>query len=340
MILSLFKRADISQYDKDKVLKFIVNMKKTGQPVSKALIYYANVMADKAEVKKTVSFVVDLINKGKDVEDALYASKIIDDFQYSILKSSKNKNEAYENVLTYKRDLKQADKVYVNNYSKAMLSLIAMSIGMPFLIEMLQRMIDNVKSFKADFVLSTGVAFIVDLKDIFPLVAFMFVCAYIGGLTLYFYSYNQNLPLHYRLFKLKAMNDSTAYFTMINDMLVGGLNTYEIFDLLGKYMHPKSSRNFFFKIRDSLKNNKSITKELKDLGTNDMAIFNIQMAKETNDTKGGFKNALISIKDYVEKERKEYVEIIELVTFACMVVPFSGILFFITIATIDISMLD
>ena len=66
------------------------------------------------------------------------------------------------------------------------------------------------------------------------------------------------------------------------------------------------SRNFFFKIRENLKNNRSITKELKDLGTNDMAIFNVQMAKETNDTKGGFQNALISIKDYVEKEKKEY----------------------------------
>lgn len=330
----------ISQYEKDKILKFIVNMKKTGQPVSEALIYYANTMAKKVEIKTAVSNVVDMINKGKDVEVALFEAKIIDEFQYSILKSSKNKNEAYDNVLSYKRDLRSADRFYLKNFSKALLSPIIISFGLPILIDIFTKIIENIRGFKQDFMPSPFVSAIIDFRDFFMPIGVILTALFVLGIVFYIYSYKENLPLHYRIFQLKAMSDSLAYFTMINDMLISGLKSYQIFAILGKYMHPKSSRNYFLKIRENLEKNQGIDKELKDLGTNDMAIFNIKMAKAMNDVPSGFKNALISIKDYIDKERQEYLDIVDFVTFALMVLPILAVFMFISFASIDIGMLD
>jgi type II secretory pathway component PulF len=328
----------IRQYERNEVLIFITNMKKTSQPVLKALIHYANEMAKRDELRYEVSKVVDLINKGKNIEDSLHERGFINDFQYAILINSQDKNEAYEKVLKYNIGKNEADKFYRKKFLGLMIPLIALSFGMPYLIAIINGMIQQVKNINDEFEPSSFVMAIIHFNDGFTVMGVICVVILLVGIVFYYYTYKNDLPLHYRFFRLKAMNDTHMYFTLIVDMLKSGIKTFSIFELLGKYMIPLSSRDIFLTIRDRLKNNQDYTEEFKNLGVNDFTIFILKTAREIKDIKGGFVNALVSIDDYKSKKEEEYKEVVDFIAWLVLVISFAIFFLFLTIATIDVSM--
>jgi len=327
----------IRNYEKAEVLIFITNMKKTGQNVLKALIHYANYMAKRDELKNAIDEIIMQIKKGSDIEDALLESRFLNQFQYAILKNSRNKNEAYDKILKYNSSKSEADRFYIKKWSLTLITLIIISFALPPINGVVGRMIDNIKGVKDDFVINSTIAFFLDNNELFFPLGVLLTGIFIGGLVFYFYTYKYDLNTHYKAFKLKAMSDSLMYFEVINDMLKSGLKTFTIFELLAKHMYPNSSRDIFEKIHLDLKNNQCYIEEFKKLGVNDFTIFTLKTAQEIGDIKGGFKNALISIIDYKKKKEDFYLEVIDALSFLFMAVPFTLILWYLTIATIDVA---
>lgn len=327
----------IRKYEKNEVLIFITNMKKTGQNVLKALIHYANYMAKREELKNAVNDIVVEIKKGSDIEDALLENKFLNQFQYAILKNSRNKNEAYDKILKYNKNKSSADIFYFKKWSFTLLSLIAMSFTIPYINGVVGKMVDNMKNVSDNFVPNGTLTFFLDNNDMFFPLGVIFTGIFVSGLIFYFFSYKYSLDTHYKAFKLKAMSDSLMYFDVINDMLKSGLKTFTIFELLSKHMYPSSSRDIFGDIYEDLKNNQSYIEEFKKLGVNDFTIFTLKTAQEIGDIKGGFKNALLSIKEYKEKKEAFYLEVVDALSFLFVTVPFSAILWYMTVATIDIT---
>jgi len=327
----------IRKYEREEVLIFITNMKKTGQNVLKALIHYANYMAKRQELKNAVDDIVMKIKRGSDIEDALLESRFLNQFQYAILKNSKNKNEAYDKILKYNNSKSKADKFYFKKWTLTLLSLIAMSFVLPSINGVVAEMINNVKNINDEFVANGIITFFLNNNDLFFPLGIALTGLFFGGLVFYFYTYKYDLNIHYKTFKLKAMSDSLMYFEIINDMLKSGLKTFTIFELLSKYMHPNSSREIFEKIHEDLKNNQSYIEEFKKLGVNDFTIFTLKTAQEIGDIKGGFKNALISITDYKKKKEEFYLEVVDALSFLLITAPFSLILWYLTVATIDVA---
>jgi len=327
----------ISNMQKEEILVFISNMKKTGENVLRALIHYKDYMTKNRKVKIVIGEIVDEINKGKDIEEALYKNNLITSFQYAILKNSNNKNEAYDKILKYGKNQNKADKFYIKQWSKALLTLIFLCFAMPYLNGVVGNMVKNVKGYKPSFQENGFVTFILNNTDNFYYFGWFFTFLFLGGLFFYFYTYRYNLPLHYKLFPIKAFNDSETYFEVINDMLKSGLKTYTIFELLSKFMYPPSSRKYFKKIYEKLKTNDDYPEVFYNLGINNFAVFVLKTAKEINNVKEGFSNALISIKDYKNKKESFHYELIDLLVFIIMVVPYSIILWYLTVVTIDVS---
>jgi type II secretory pathway component PulF len=154
----------------------------------------------------------------------------------------------------------------------------------------------------------------------------------------YIYTYENELELHYRVFKIRALVDSVIYFEVINDLFESGLKSHQVLDLAGRYMYPESSREYFLSIKEKIVNSKLINQELKSLAINDFAIFIITTSQQTGDIVGGFKNGLISIKDYKEEKEQKLRDNIELSVFTFNALLVSLFLFFVLIAHIDITM--
>jgi hypothetical protein len=64
----------------------------------------------------------------------------------------------------------------------------------------------------------------------------------------------------------------------------------------------------------------------------------LKTAREIKDIKGGFVNALVSIDDYKSKKEEEYKEVVDFIAWLVLVISFAIFFLFLTIATIDVSM--
>ena len=327
----------LTQMEKKELILFISNMRKTGQPVAKALVYYADNIAKREETKDTISEIVKKAMQGNKLEDLLLRYGVIDDFQYSILINAVDKNRAYDRILSLAKGKLESDKAYMKIFAQLFLPTVVVGYGMPYLITTIDNMIQSIKSVKSDFAPSDFVQSVIDFKDYFPLIATIALIAYIGLLFYYFFSYRYDLSGHYRLFKLKALQDSEMFFETITEMLSAGLKTYNVFDLLSKHAYPYSARDIFAEIKDALINNRDYANIFKKLGVNDFTVFVLLMGKEVKDVKKSFFDAYESIKDYKAEKYAFYKEVYDFFAFIIMSLTFLFAMVFIFFGTIDIA---
>jgi type II secretory pathway component PulF len=329
----------MNQLKKDEILFFISNMLKTGQKVTDALIYYENEVETSDSIKDIISDVVEDINKGKPLEDVLFEYEIINEFQRNILSSSSDKKLAFERIRRYGRNRDEATIFYRKKLFWFTIISSLVFIALPYLIDFFNSQIEiqaiNTME-KKEY--NPIIVFIMSYRDYYFFFAGAIVLFASALVAFYIYTYENELELHYRVFKIRALVDSVIYFEVINDLFESGLKSHQVLDLAGRYMYPESSREYFLSIKEKIVNSKLINQELKSLAINDFAIFIITTSQQTGDIVGGFKNGLISIKDYKEEKEQKLRDNIELSVFTFNALLVSLFLFFVLIAHIDITM--
>lgn len=156
----------IKQHEKRRLIGFISNMKQTGITAYDALDHFAKKMTNNVEFKKAVERIAKEVRKGFDIEAMLHKEKIIDDFQYAILKNSKDKNAAYGNVMHYTSKAAEADLVYIKNFLKVIAVWIGCLLMMAFLFSSYEQTLTLLEEIKEDYHVIPGtVTQYIELKD-------------------------------------------------------------------------------------------------------------------------------------------------------------------------------
>lgn len=330
----------ITKNEKKRLIMFISNMKQTGQTAYEALNYFSEKMTSNKELKVVVDRIANAARKGFEIEEQLHKEKIIDDLQYAILRNSKDKNVAYENVVSYTAKASEADKFYVTNFIKIAIMWVIFFYGMIYLIDLYSDLVRQLKEIKPDFQLASYIALALNSKEIMYVLLIATIITLVIGVFFYKYSYHNMLSLHYKIFKLKAIDDGYLYLKMISDMLKSEVETTAIaFNVLSRYMYPLSCRPILAIVEKKLINNADVSNELKTLGIIDDAIFTIQTARMMKDVAGGFKKAFDVTDRYLfaQKAREEYVENLKFVVFVALNAPLGFLILFMTLTSIEIS---
>lgn len=330
----------LNQTLKNQIIEFVASMKQTGENVHQSLIFYANSVAQDDEEKYHVSRVIEQIAKGSEVEDALLEEQIINEFQYAILMNSADKNKAFDRILYFDENRFEADKFYFKEFSTRMLVNAGVFLGMPWVVDIINKQVNQVKGSVKDFHINAFSQFFFDIRDYYSMIGILLILLWLAGIAYYLYTYNNELPTHYKYFKLKAYNETEMYLTLIDNMLASGAKSYRAMELLGTFIIPASARDFFLEIGENITKNKDLGVTLRQLGFLDTAIFNIQMAQETNDFKKGFSNALKSTKKFIKNNKEKQMGKIELMTLAYAYIPYSILLTIISFAMVDIAFLE
>ncbi len=330
----------ITKNEKKRLIMFISNMKQTGQTAYEALNYFSEKMTSNKELKVVVDRIANAARKGFEIEEQLHKEKIIDDLQYAILRNSKDKNVAYENVVSYTAKASEADKFYVTNFIKIAIMWVIFFYGMIYLIDLYSDLVRQLKEIKPDFQLASYIALALNSKEIMYVLLIATIITLVIGVFFYKYSYHNMLSLHYKIFKLKAIDDGYLYLKMISDMLKSEVETTAIaFNVLSRYMYPLSCRPILATVEKKLINNADVSNELKTLGIIDDAIFTIKTARMMKDIAGGFKNAFDVTDRYLfaQKAREEYIETLKFIVFVALNAPLGFLILFMTLTSIEIS---
>ena len=329
----------ITNSEKKRLIMFISNMKQTGQTAFEALNYFSEKMTNNKELKMIVERIAQAARKGFEIEEQLYKEKMINDLQYAILRNSSDKNEAYENVVSYTARTNEADKFYVVNFIKIAIMWMIFFYGMIYLIDLYSDLVRQLKEIKPDFQLASYIQIALSSKELMYFLLIATIAALAFGVFFYKYSYHNMLALHYKIFKLKAIDDGYLYLKMISNMLKSGTTTSIAFNVLSKYMYPFSCRIILANIEKKLINNVDVSADLKTLGIIDDAIFTIQTARMMKDVAGGFKKAFDVTDRYLfaQKAREEYVENLKFVVFVALNAPLGFLILFMTLTSIEIS---
>lgn len=322
----------IKQHEKKRLIGFISNMKKTGITAYAALDHFAKNMTHNVEFKKAVERIAREVRKGFDIEVMLHKEKIINDFQYAILTNSEDKDAAYNNVMHYTSKSAEADLVYIKNFLKVIAVWIGCLLMLAFLFSSYEQTLMLLEEIKEDYHVNSYFRMMIFSGDFLIMLSVVLGVLGVLGVVYYKTSYQNSLIMHYKLFKLKALDDGFLYLKMINDMLISGNTTIEAFELLAKYMYPISSRPIFQEIADGIKKDQSVSKQLSSIGVIEDAIFAIQTARVMQDPQDGFNKAYEATERYLytdENYRKECIDKIDGLAFWAVNTP----LLLITIIT-------
>jgi len=327
----------IKYIEKKRLIDFIANMKRTGITASDALIHFAKEITTNQELKQVAERIAKNVRKGFDIEVLLHNEKIINDLQYAVLSNSQDKNEAYDNIASYADQAKEADKLYKSSFQKIMFVWIASILTMTYLIDVYGGLAEQLKESKQNYHLTPIFDLILSSSSfLYILVVVLIFCTFFG-LVFYKSSYETSITAHYRIFRLKALDDGLLYLKMINDMLASGNTTVEIFDILAKHMYPISARPVFKEIASRLKKNLDVSDLLTSLGMVEDAVFTVQTARVMQDVPGGFQKAYnVTMRAlYKQEMRKEYLEKLNLIFFGAFNLPLFLLSAFIVYAQIQ-----
>lgn len=329
----------IKQHEKKRLVMFIANMKQTGITAYDALDHFAKKMTNNADFKTVIERISREVRKGFNIEEQLHKEKLIDDLQYAILCNSSDKNEAYENVVSYTARTNEADKFYVVNFIKIAIMWMIFFYGMIYLIDLYSDLVRQLKEIKPDFQLASYIQIALSSKELMYFLLFATIAALVFGVFFYKYSYHNMLALHYKIFKLKAIDDGYLYLKMISNMLKSGATTSIAFNVLSKHMYPLSCRIILTNIEKKIVRDVDVSADLKTLGIIDDAIFTVQTARAMRDIAGGFKKAFDVTDRYLfaQKAREEYVENLKFVVFVALNAPLGFLILFMTLTSIEIS---
>lgn len=307
----------LNKYDVVKVLTFISSMKKTGKNVVKSLEFYAEKIAKEAKLKQAIDSTVYELSSGGRLEETLLKNGFINKFQYAILKVSNDKNKAFENILKFDKNKSEASLFYGKKLLIFTLVYVGLFMALPFANDFFSDILTKLTQHKPDYVMGGYVKTVLGLNDYYrPFAVILLLCS-IGLVLFYNSTYQNNLPMHYKFFRYRAMVDATQFFQMMEDLLKSELTVVKSLSLLSEYNEPKSSRFYISKIQESIehKNQPEFENNLRKFYINDFAIFTLLSSLEIGDLKRGFSNALVNTEDFNKVEIEKQKEIIDLIAF-------------------------
>ena len=331
----------ISHDDRHKIIHFVSNMKRSGRNTITSLEYFMENLTTKEDVREVIDEVLKATKKGRDLEECLHEYEIFNDLQYAIIANSDDKNKAYKKILVYGNENALINALYVKSFSLLLLGLsfvyyIWYMITDKFLLNMIGNFSKLAKNGKID--MHPYVQIILDIYQFFYPLAIVFLGLYLLWITFYFYSYKNDLELHYKVFNFRALKDSELYLGLIKDMLEAGTKSTKVFEILASYMYPESSRDIWEEINEAKKNNnkKEVIEGFRRLNLNDFTLYVIESGQESQEVKRGLLEAYESVKEFVEIEEKKMVDRIKDIWFYPVVLSIIGLLSFLLFITIDI----
>lgn len=307
----------LNSYEVKKILTFISSMKKTGKNVIKSLEFYGEKIAKDQKIKNAISSTVAEVSSGGKLEETLLKYGFLNSFQYTILKVSNDKNKAYDNILKFDKNKSEATLFYGKKLMFSTIIYVAIFFLLPMANDFFSDILERITETKKDYVMGGYVAFVLGFNDYYRPLSFVILGLAIGLVFFYNYSYANNLPLHYKIFRYRAMVDTKQFFEIMVDLLKSELTVSKSLNLLGQYAEPKSARYHIKKIQEAIefKNSPELEKQLKDFSVNDFATFTLLSGLEVGELKNAFTNAYQNTVDYNEVEEAKHKETIDVIGF-------------------------
>lgn len=305
----------IEPYEIKKMLMFILSMQKTGASITSSLSYYGEKIAKAPSLKKAISNVVSQLSGGSKLEDVLRINGFLNDFQYAILKISKDKQSAIEVILNLGAKKNDALIFYFKQFSILMLVFGGVLFFLPYITDFFSNIMLQISKEKTDSV-KGFMGWMIRNDDIFKPIGILFFILYAVGLFFFKYSYEKSIALHYKLFKYSAMVDNHTLFSLINDLIKIETVSNSL-GLIAKHYEPKDTRDHILNLKNHIdrKNLEKAEEELINLGVNDFARFSILSSIKIGETQKGFKNALVNIEDFNNLEIENYKSNMDFIVF-------------------------
>lgn len=305
----------INTYEIRKILMFILSMQKTGASITSSLSYYGEKIAKAPSLKKAISNAVSQLSSGSKLEDVLKINGFLNNFQYAILKISKDKQSAIEVIINLGAKKNDALIYYFKQFSIFMLVFGGILFFVPYITDFFVEIMYQISKEKTEAI-KGFMGWMLKNDDILKPIGILFFILYGVGLFFFKYSYEKSIALHYKLFKYSAMVDNHTLFSLINDLIKIETVSNSL-GLISKHYEPKATRDHILNLKNHIdrKNLEKAEQELINLGVNDFARFSILSSIKIGETQKGFKNALINIEDYNKLEIENYKTNIDFLVF-------------------------
>lgn len=333
--------AKMSEIDKSKLISFIITMQKTGRNVHKSLVHFAEKVTKNNNTKKIVRQVVYEIERGVALEKSLFNAGVLTKFQYSILEISPDKKTAFEKILSFGGAKKEADLFYLRVWAKAFAVCVGVFLGIYFLNKLIFiDMASNMAKTNKKMELSPFVDMILKNNETMMFIGVFLAIVFLALLLFYIETYRNNISMHYKFFRFKAIVETSYLLSTVNDLLSTGVNLNRTLGLLINTIEPKNLRNNILKIQDSIAKNNldNFESELRRIYIDEISNFILVSGFEAKNFQESFKGAEISSKVYNEQVGKHYKEVFDLVAFSIEGIILASAVIYVVMFEVDISL--
>ncbi len=238
----------------DLLMAYLINKTKQGQSITSALEIFAE--DQKSSSKKyylKLRKIINDIRRGKDdLEYILFRYKIIDRFQLTIIKSSKEKIDGMQVARTLSKEGSGLYGVVLKNIGTPLLALIGILIGLHMYIPGMEKEIAELTELNAqarDFI-KVPPYFNHQFTTISISISVFLFIAIIGGYT---YLNKFKTLLLYKFLPLQAYSDGRFIFKIMANLLKNSIPMYNVCTMLSKEYHLKSVRDMFYRISQNIK---------------------------------------------------------------------------------------
>ena len=315
----------MNELNKRLLLTFIVRSQETGRNVHSSIVRFRDKVA-KDKVSKDVSGeIIKRLEKGESLEKVLYETEVINKFQYSILELVTDKKEAFKKLSSFNKVAKGADKFYFKIWIKLFAISVGVFIGLytinkTVFLPLITNMQKTAKSGQSSFKIDDAFQYILDNNIALLYIGVFFAVFFISCLWFYIESSRNNISMHYKYFRYKAIIQNLFLLTIIEDLLKVGMNTTSVFKALATSIEPKNLRNNLNNIKEAIEkqNNEKFEFELRRLYIDEISIFDIVSGNEDGNLKNGFVNAVKSAEEYKVEIGDFYKEIFDVLAFTLM----------------------
>lgn len=317
--------AKMSELNKRLLLTFIVRSQETGRNVHSSIVRFYDKVAKDNTTKKITKEIINRLEKSEAIEKVLFETEVINKFQYSILELVPDKKEAFKRLSAFNKVAKGADKFYFLIWLK----MISISVGVFIGIYLINKLVffplitnmqKTSKAGKKDFEIDYIFQVILDNNIVMLYIGIFFAVFFISCLWFYIETSRNNITLHYKYFRYKAIIQNLFLLTIMNDLLKIGMNASSVFKALGKSIEPKNLRNNMNALKECIEkqNDDKFELELRRLYIDEISIFDIVSANEDGKLDEGFVNAVKSAEEYKKEVGDFYKEIFDVLAFTLM----------------------
>ena len=274
--------AKMSELNKRLLLTFIVRSQETGRNVHSSIVRFYEKVAKDSATKKIAKEIINKLERSEPLEKVLYETEVINRFQYSILQLVTDKKEAFKRLTSFNKVAKGADRFYFLIWLKLFCLSVGVFVGLYLInktvfLPIIGTLQKTAKSGKSGFQLDEIFQTILDNNIVLLYIGIFFAVFFIACLWFYIETAKNNITLHYKYFRYKAIIQNLFLLTIITDLLKVGMTVTAILKALGKNIEPKSLRNNLNVLGECIEkqNNEKFESELRRLYIYEVSIFDI-----------------------------------------------------------------